>query len=103
MVMVTQIDHNCAWRFSRNGYVIFINRPVGVEANAKFLIETCITSVKVSNVSFCLLIFHSERIDHCPWTYFIASEACRQVSNARSRGIIADYRVFNLMQHQMGL
>ena len=25
----------------------------------------------------------------------------RQVSNARSRGIIADYRVFNLMQHQM--
>ena len=74
MLMVTQID-NYAWRFSRNGYVIFINRPVGVEANAKFLIETCSTSVKVSNVSFCLLIFHSERIDHWIWTYFMASEA----------------------------
>ena len=55
MLMVTQIDHNCAWRFSRNEYVIFINRPVGVVANAKFFIETCSTSVKVSNVSFCLL------------------------------------------------
>ena len=27
----------------------------------------------------------------------------RQVSNARSRGIIADYCVFNSMQHQKGL
>ena len=52
-------DHNYAWRFSRNEYVIFIKRPVGVEVNAKVFIETCSTSLKVSNVSFCLLtLFH---------------------------------------------
>ena len=47
MLMVTNIDHNYAWRFSRNKYVIFINRPVGVEVNAKVFIETCSTSVSI--------------------------------------------------------
>ena len=68
--MVTQII-TMRGVFSRNEYVIFTNRPVGVEVNANVFIETCSTSVKVSNVS---------------------------LSNARSRRIIADYCVFNSMK-----
>ena len=99
--MVTQIDHNRAWRFSRSEYVIFINRPVGVEANANFFIETCSTSVKVSNVSFCLLtLFHisfgkNRSLDM--ELFYGQRGTYRQVSNGRFRGIIADHCVFNSM------
>ena len=103
MLMVTQID-NYAWRFSRNGYVIFINRPVGVEANAKFLIETCSTSVKVSNVSFLFTHISFGKNRSLDMDLFYGQRGTyRQVSNARSRGIIVHYCVFNSMQHQMDL
>ena len=103
MLMVKQIDHNRAWRFSRSEYVIFINRPVGVETNAKCFIETCSTSVKVSNVFFCLLtLFHisfGKNRSFDKELFYGQRGTYRQVSNARSRGIIADYCVFNSMQH----
>ena len=92
-----QADHNYAWRFSRNEYVIFINRPFGVdgvEANAKVFIETCSTSVQVSNVSFGLFtLFHisfgkNRSLDM--ELFYGQRGTYRQVSNARSRGIIAD-------------
>ena len=107
MLMVTKIDHNYAWRFSRNEYVIFINRPVGVEANAKFFIETCSTIVKFSSVSLCLLtlfhiLFGKNRLLDME-LFYGQRGTYRQVNNARSRGIIADYCVFNSMQHQSGL
>ena len=103
MLMVKQIDHNRAWRFSRSEYVIFINRPVGVERNAKFFIETCSTSVKISNVFFCLLtLFHisfGKNRSFDKELFYGQRGTYRQVSNAHSRGIIADYCVFNSMQH----
>ena len=83
---------NHAWRFSRNEYVIFINRPVRADANAKVFIETCSTSVKVSNVFFGLFIF-----------IHILFGNNRSLANEISCGIIVDYCVFNFMQHQMGL
>ena len=83
---------NYVWRFSRNEYVIFINRPVRADANAKVFIETCSTSVKVSNVFFGLFIF-----------IHISFGDNRSLANEISCGIIVDYCVFNFMQHQMGL
>ena len=100
-------DHNYAWRFSRNEYVIFINRPLGVEVNAKVFIETCSTEVKVSNACFCLLtLFHisfgkNRSLDR--ELFYGQRGTYRQVSNASSRGIIADYCVLNSMQHQKGI
>ena len=83
---------NYVWRFSRNEYVIFINRPVRADANAKVFIETCSTSVKVSNVFFGLFLF-----------IHILFGNNRSLANEISCGIIVDYCVFNFMQHQMGL
>ena len=77
------------WRFSRNEYVIFINRSVRADANA---IETCSTSVKVSNVFFGLFLFIH---------IFFGNN--RSLPNEISCGIIVDYCVFNFVQHQMGL